>query len=357
MSTRTPFTPRRESDRRIVSVGTSRRPSYAAIDDQVSPVQVFVWAEAGSNVIAWKVASRVEAEWEGSTWGLERSSSAYGPFRAWVGGLDFSVRECRDDSPPASRLNTRWIYYRVVRALGETREVFGLESWDQDHTRADEVPGVAPGTLGVSSHEVPAVVREMRRRYVAMLTGYIGTPALLYRESWLNPPDSEVVDSRTGIFRGTFGAQGVGTAFEGGYDRPVPLLAKVDFSAQSLSTGASITVDLLQGEQVEVAHWPPPQITDKLRFLDGRIFEITRVVPHQHHGHVIHYTLLVDEVDRENPINGLPLPASFREEARYPRRQAARAMTPEAHYKSLRNGPGARASLLPPEELPPEEDR
>jgi len=131
--------------------------------------------------------------------------------------------------------------------------------------------------------------------------------------------------------------------------------------------GASIGVqmsagritDLNEAIRGEFPYWPPIQLDDIVRFMDGRIAQITTVQAAMHLDHVNSFVCQLTELERTHPINTLSMPSGFRKLALFPRRAASRAMNLESYRRSQSRGAMNRASIQAIDDAPVEgeEDR
>lgn len=337
--------------RRMVTRHDAGHKHLSDADVSLGEVEVYVWREAKSAMVQWRHLkddadpSNVPQD---ATWRVERSSSPYGPWQTVAEGLARTVRQIRDDDVPQSRTNSRYVFYRVSWESGDTVRSYGrAPQWDGEGL---PVGGVTWDFGGVPSHKAPAVNREIRARLHMVHHHFTGEPCLIYRPGWMSPMDPAKVNPYTGILEGDYGedSTSLGQPFLGGYDHPVvALISGVD--------GVPVTVKIAGGrisdmhEQVtgEMLYWPPVQIDDILRFYNGELLQVTGVSAAMHMGQSNNFLVNLSEIERDHPINDLPMPSGFRERALNPRRSAARPMNLEAYRKSMAGGTMGRMSMTP----------
>lgn len=331
---------------------------WEVFDASLPTLELFVWREMGACMVAWEPSESLLASLpDDARWFIERSASPFGPFQSLVGQLDPALRQWRDDGLPAGRTNTRAIYYRVGwESAEDPGAVFGLFSdWQQWPLQGqpDPVAGVSWDMQSVAPHKVPGVVREIRARFDLYLHHLAGTTALLYRPDWLTGRGAHHAHPTTG----TLVPSGLlGNATAQGYTTPIRVLFAPGSSSRAVVQAQATVSDLVERVGFEAPWWPPLQLGDVFRTLEGRIFEITSLNPLDHLGHVGQYGGELTEVPRTHPINSLPMPPGFREQASIPRRQAGMIMNLEALAPSQEAGAMSRASARPPVELDPDPD-
>jgi len=182
---------------------------------------------------------------------------------------------------------------------------------------------------------------------VTILSTRQGEPCLLYRPAWLSPKDSNQVNPHTGTYMGDMRASidDLQSPFSGGYDHPTLTYVNKAASALSIQVSSGRINDMSEGISGELPYWPPIQIDDILRFMDGDLLMVSAINPLMIHGHVNAYSVALTQLERTHSINTLRMPSNFRDLSLYPRRQGARATSMEGYRRSLARGAMNRTSL------------
>lgn len=309
--------------------------------------------EGDSVGIFWKFADNVDPESfpVDFSWAIERSGSASGPFELVAVSIAGDVRFWRDDQVPRGRENSRRLYYRLrLESPGNDPIVYGYDpEWNRVHPDSLSY-GLTWGGSGVRTEFAPPMIREIRQR-VRMLMNYAGgEPVYLFREAWTHLSCSQCVDPLTGTHHsgaGDYCRNCLGTGFEGGYYSPIETVFIPAAQAAQLVQIPTGVTDLKEGTQVILPHWPHVFPRDRFRALDGRIFEAGPVNHPDMYGVPGLQMVVISQIDRDDPMNKIPMPEGFRQRSRGPRRQYARSMNLQSYAQSLAEGSMDRASHFP----------
>lgn len=303
--------------------------------------RVRVEVEGHSAVLRWSyLGPQAPPDREECRWVIERSGSPAGPFYALPYTVPYSARLFRDDSIPALSSPARYLYYRI-RLFGE--EVDELYGYNRPWDWAEGVFGLTWQAHGYYENEAPGEVREARKRHYLLMSKRSAEVALIYRDRWDFPFDSQQVDPVTGMIRpGVSNATPYNTSREGGFYAPIEVL----ISASPTPTGhrdrpvADVSASML--------HWPAPCINDRIRTHDNSVYEVAEVIPHMMYGFPTHYDVQLVAVTDTDPLTKLPMPEGRDRVARFPRRQFSRSANIESYRQSMDHGAlGAASHTLP----------
>lgn len=352
-------------DRRRLAPKFSSHGSLSAseLDQLTAYPDIRIEREGSSVGVSWRFVADLDPASlpEDYTWAVERSGSPGGPFDRIIEGLPAASRFFRDDNAPRGRENTQRLFYRLLLEAvylvdGEEvveRIVYGFDPEWNRVTPDREAYGLTWGGDGTRTEFAPPMVREIRQRVQMLMNHAGGATSYLYREAWTNPPCGMCVDPLTGTH--TTGASDycrscLGTGFRDGYYQPMETVFIPVSQMNAISNIPFGSSDLKGGQRVIAPYWPPIYPRDKLRSIDGTLWGIGNTHQPDMYGSAGLQIIDISQLERDDPLNKIPLPDGFRTKSRGPRRQYARSMNLTSYAKSLAEGSMSRSSFFPLED-------
>lgn len=296
-------------------------------------VEFRVYKELTSVMLEWEVPQTLALP-EDAQWIVERAGAPAGPFEMILGELDVGTRAFRDDHIPLNQNQNSRVYYRLrlVSDSGGLDMVYGFTApWLVENV----VFGMTWGPMGKRDWEVPAAVKEIRKRHYTLMTMRQAELFVVFREAWDREVDHNQVSNAGSTYK--FLSQPTGSDRVQRWYRPF-LMYATELKAAALGPVGA-----------QMLYWPHPQPGDVLRSLvDGAIFKIDFVNPIEMHRFPVHYECSVSQVSDLNAVSQIPLPPEYKELSPTPRRQFARASNLESYRESLTDGAMSHASIRRP---------